>query len=148
MNFILSWMDIERDMDMLANKIKEQNFVPDYIVCVMRGGMILSRILSKHFNDKEILPFLINSYTKDNKRGGLILREFKYSFIKGKNVLICDEIVDSGETLKTVIEMVNRLKPKQIMTTALVLKNGCKTIPDFYIYNNVPKNYWVKFPWE
>jgi hypothetical protein len=143
----LSWKDIEEYTKLLSKKIKKSKFVPDYIICIMRGGMILSRMLSDQLEVKEILPFLISSYTKDNKRGGLIITEFEYSFITGKKVLICDEIVDSGETLETVIKMVNKHKPSEMKTVALLLKDGCKIIPDFYVYKE-SKQKWINFPWE
>lgn len=143
----LSWNEIETSIELLVQVIKKSKFIPDYIICVMRGGMVMSRILSDKLNVDKILPFLISSYTKNNKRRRLIIREFKYHFIKGKNVLICDEIVDSGNTLQAVIEIVKQSKPKKIKTVSLLTKDCSKIIPDYYMYK-VPSNNWIQFPWE
>ena len=61
-----------------------------------------------------------------------------------KNVLVCDDVADSGETLSKII---TKFPETSILTTSLFVKPRSCVIPDFYLAT-VADDIWIRFPWE
>jgi hypoxanthine phosphoribosyltransferase len=145
--YILHWDAIEDHVASIAKQITKSKFVPEYIVAITRGGYIPARLLCNHFAIKEILPFQIHSYTNRILLNSTLQRPFQYTFIKCHNVLIVDDIADSGNTLETVGSTILQLHTN-IKTATLLAKRGCTIKPDYCGCRNVPKRVWAVFPWE
>ena len=65
--------------------------------------------------------------------------------IKDSNVLLVDDIADSGRTLKVALEHVYTFKPKSVRVLTLFKKSRSIITPD-YFHEVIDK--WVVFPWE
>ena len=108
----LTWEDIEKMTDELAVKIKASGFKPDYIIGLTTGGLIpLYFMVRKLENNHKFLTIAANSYNKDEKE------ELKISYLpeidlSGKNVLLIDEIVGTGDTLKEVSKVIDHANSK------------------------------------
>lgn len=143
----LSWEDIEKITDDLADKIKEVGFEVDYLIGITTGGLIPLYFLAKKLNIKNILTISASSYEKDQQK------ELKITYLpevdlSGKKVLLIDEIAETGESLKQISEAVlNKYNPSELKIATLgVNTDKCKFYPDFYIIEE--KGEWVVFPWE
>lgn len=143
----LSWDDIEKITDELAEKIKVSDFKPDYLVGIMTGGLIPLYFLAKKLNIDNILTISASSYEKDKQK------ELKITYLpeidlKGKNLLLIDEITETGVSLKGVSDaVVSKYQPKELKTATLgANKDKCKFYPDFYVV--VEEGEWIVFPWE
>ena len=81
------------------------HFKPDYILCVAGGGMIPSRIL-RTFIDVPIISLTVSYYDEQNNIRPLpkIIQWVDIELIKGKNILIVDEVDDTRKTLGYLIE--------------------------------------------
>lgn len=69
------------------------------------------------------------------------------SMIQGaRRILIVDDAVDSGESMKKVVETVRGLNPRaSVRTAAITLTTPAPAVsPDYYLYNQV----LVRFPWS
>lgn len=62
-------------------------------------------------------------------------------------VLVIDDAVDSGVTVKAVIDSIKRLNPEARMTTAVITQTTSNPLvkADYFIYNN---RTLVRFPWS
>ena len=144
----LSWNNVEKITDDLADKIKASNFKPDYIIGITTGGLIPLYFLAKKLDDMDnILTVSATSYDKDRKKNLRILYLPKVD-LSDKKVLLVDEITETGDTLKAISDIfVNQYKVSELKTATLgVNKDKCKFYPDFYIVEE--KGDWVVFPWE
>lgn len=144
----LSWDDVEKITDELADKIKTSNFKPDYIIGITTGGLIPLYFLAKKLDDMDnILTVSATSYDKDRKKNLRILYLPKVD-LSNKKVLLVDEIAETGDTLKAISEiLINQYKVGELKTVTLgVNKDKCKFYPDFYIVEE--KGEWLVFPWE
>ena len=66
--------------------------------------------------------------------------------LRDKNVLIVDEVADSGGTFLKAVEYINSLQLKNLYTGVLHLKEQSSFKPDFvgeYAGNN-----WIVYPWD
>lgn len=64
-----------------------------------------------------------------------------------KNILLVDDAMDSGETLKAVIRSIKIQNPKANIKTAVLTVTipNSNYIPDYYIFNN---STLIRFPWS
>ncbi|MBI2064987.1 MAG: hypothetical protein HYT62_02980 [Candidatus Yanofskybacteria bacterium] len=143
----LSWEDVGKIIDELANKIKASDFKPDYIIGITTGGLIPLYFLAKKLDIDSILTVSASSYEKDEQK------ELKINYLPevdlgDKNLLLVDEIAETGTSLKGVCNaMIDKYQPRELKTATLAVnKDRCKFYPDFYILAEQGK--WIVFPWE
>jgi hypoxanthine phosphoribosyltransferase len=67
--------------------------------------------------------------------------------IKNKNVLLIDDITDTGDTLRVSIEYLKSFDPKEIKTAVIIHKARSAIIPDYFV-RKVVKWKWIIFPWH
>jgi hypoxanthine phosphoribosyltransferase len=120
----VTWNDIDHQVEKLANKIKNV----DYVVGIPRGGLVVAVIMSHKLGIKHIT---IDHLEK--------LEEFNLNIDK-KKILIVDDISDSGQTLK-------HFKKQGYTTATLDVRNTTVTKPDFYC-NWLETTDWIVYPWE
>ena len=142
----LSWEEIDKITVELVNKIKTSGFKPDYLVGITVGGLIPLGLLAKSMDINTVVTVSANSY-EGQKRGNLNITYLPSINLTGKKVLLIDEIVESGETLKQISEiLINKYKVGELKTSVFVInKDKCKFLPDFHV---VETTEWVLFPWE
>ncbi|HDQ05707.1 MAG TPA: phosphoribosyltransferase, partial [Candidatus Bathyarchaeota archaeon] len=66
--------------------------------------------------------------------------------LKGKNVLIVDDITDTGESMQVTVEYVKSLSPSEVRTASLRHIKTSKFKPDYFGEEMDWK--WVIFPWN
>ena len=152
MKFIApNWESIFNQSVDLAQKIRfdENNFDrPDFdvIVGVSRGGLVLARLMSDLLTIDDVIITKSEYYTGMGKRNKkpIITQKIQNS-IQGKNVLLVDDVADTGESLIEIKKHVFSKKPKSIALATLYLKPWSKVIPEYYISKT---DAWIIFPWE
>jgi len=142
----LTWEDIDVACRCIYLKMKKDNYKPEAIVGLLRGGVIPARIFCDYFD--VTLDFfaidikLYNGIGKRNEKPKI--REFEEDLIRGKKILICDDILDSGKTMEAILE---HLKGEDITTATLYCKETAKIKPNYYAEIS-GENTWIVYPWE
>ena len=135
----------------LADKIKESDFKPDYILAIGGGGFIPARIL-RTFIDIPILTLTLNFYDKDNKICNIpkIIQWIDTKNLKGKKILIVDEVDDTRRTLKYIVESLNTDKIVDIGIAVIHNKIKKKEIEFDIPYFSALEihDQWVVYPWD
>ncbi|MEI7621836.1 MAG: phosphoribosyltransferase family protein [Candidatus Moraniibacteriota bacterium] len=142
----ISWAEIENAIDDLATQIKQANFEADYIIGIASGGLVPLGLLAKKMNFKNVLTVTARSYQGETQ-GELEISYLPAIDLRGKKILLIDELADSGETLKKLSAvMVEHYQPSELRTATLVtnIKN-CKFLPDF---NGIEVDCWMVIPWD
>ena len=144
---IMSWELFDSLAKSVADKIKKSGFKPDFMVGLARGGWVLSRVLCDYIGVKDLVSLKVEHWgvtaTPDGKA------QIKYPFdidLTGRNVLVVDDITDTGESMIVAEEYVQSKNPASIKTAALRHIDGSKFTPDFY--GDVITWRWVVFPWN
>lgn len=142
----LSWKDIEEASIAIAEKITYSGFSPQVIVGVLRGGWIPARILSDLLDVREVGALEIKFYKGIEERSERpVITQPLVCDVKDKNVLIVDDVADTGKSLQVALGAVSLYGPKQIKSASLYVKPWSVIVPDFY-YAQTDK--WIIFPWE
>ena len=94
------------------------------VICVLKGAFIFCSDLIKKINCPLKLEFIsLSSYGDSTNSSGNVRLEMDITAnIEGKNVLIVEDIVDSGLTIKTLLEMLSVRKPKTVKLASLLFK--------------------------
>jgi hypoxanthine phosphoribosyltransferase len=102
------------------------------LICILRGGIVFMVDLMRYITVPHAIDCMaLTSYgvgaraTSGNIRMSLDLQ----TNIEGKNVLLVEDIVDSGHTLTHVLEMLETRKPKSLKVCALLDKAERREIP-------------------
>ncbi len=142
----ITWMDVQRLSEKLADEIAESGFRPDIIVAVSRGGFDPARILSDELNIRSLASLQVIYYAGVNERSDE--PQVKYPLnadIAGLNVLVVDDVADSGSSLRVVKEYVEGLGPREVRIATLHRKPWSSFEPDFYAES---ADRWIIYPWE
>ncbi len=107
-----------------------------HLVCVLRGGSFFMCELAKRITVPVSLDFMsVSSYGGDTKSSGVvkIVKDLDDS-IFDKDVLVVEDIVDSGRTLSYLMDMLRDRGPKSLRLCTLLDKPDRRVI-------DVPVNY-------
>jgi len=143
----LTWENVELISEELAQKIKESSFQPDYIIGVTTGGLFPLALLAKELKLNKILTFSAKTSGSDKNKKLHIMYAPNID-LRDKKILLVDEIVEKGITLRKIVEMIKRKYNVSELKTATmgVNKDKCLFYPDYYVF--FEQGEWVKFPWE
>lgn len=130
----------------IADKIKKSGFNPEIIVGVARGGWPPARVLSDLLENPNLAnvkaEFYLDIYKTIEKPR--ITQPISTS-VKGKGVLVVDDVADSGKSLKLVREHLLREGASEVRICTLYYKPWSIVTPDYYMKKTEA---WVIFPWE
>ena len=144
---VMSW-DLFQDLSKkTADKIIASGFKPDFIVGLARGGWVLSRVLCDFLGVKDLVSLKVEHWGVTATPDGSA--QIKYPFrisLRGRRVLIVDDITDTGESMRVAAEYVKTMNPLLVKTATLRHINGSKFTPDFYGDEITWR--WVVFPWN
>ena len=94
------------------------------LICVLKGGVMFMCDLAKRLNLNVRLDFMsVSSYGSQTKSSGVvkIIKDLDDS-IDGKNVLVVEDIIDSGNTLSYLMDILKKRGPKSIKLCTLLDK--------------------------
>mgnify|MGYP000521756859 CR=1 FL=1 len=141
-----SWDEIYEMLLTLADMIRKDSFSPDIIVGVSRGGWPPARVMSDLLGNVELANIRVEFYRGVAEAGNepVITQPLSVS-VKGRRVLIMDDVADTGKSLKLVKEHVEKRKADIIKIATIYYKPWSVIIPDYYV--RVTRR-WIVFPWE
>ena len=118
-----------------------------HLICILKGGVFFTCELAKRLTVPVSLDFMsVSSYGADTKSSGVvrIVKDLDEP-LKGRDVLIVEDIIDSGRTLSYLIQVLNQREPASIRLCTLLDKPErrvkkqvkvdytCFTIPDEFV---------------
>ena len=97
------------------------------VVCILKGATFFYTDLCRQIKCPIHMDFIsVSSYGKDVKSSGVVrLIKDPDNSITGKDVLIVEDIIDSGLTLKYLRELFESRKPASVRTVCLLDKYQC-----------------------
>lgn len=115
-------------------------------VCVLKGAVFFACDLAREYPGDARIDFLrVSSYEGTNTTGQITLKlPLKEDNIKGKNVLIVEDIIDTGKTMTFLVKYIKEMGAKTVASCVLLDKksrrteniNGdyvCFEIPDLFV---------------
>lgn len=141
----------EKDVDSKINEIAQQ-INKDYegksvhLICVLKGGAFFMCELAKRITLPVSMDFMsVSSYGSATVSSGVVkIKKDLDEPLEGKNVLIVEDIIDSGRTLKALKEQLMTRNPESLEVCTLLdkperrivdvdVKYTCFNIPDEFV---------------
>lgn len=116
---------IRRRVEQLAARISEVYAEADELVMVgvLKGAFIFLADLSRALTIPRRIEFMaLSSYRRGSRRGGVRLVLDLRTSIEGKHVLVVEDIVDTGHTLRFLMDTLEARRPASLEACALVRK--------------------------
>ena len=124
---LFSRKDIAVVVKRLAQLI-ENDFPGEEIVfiCLLKGSFMFTSDLIRNIRNPSRIDFMrVSSYGNAMKsKGKITITKDLEEDIKGKNVIIVEDIIDSGLTLESIRDMIQKRKPKNLKICALIDKRA------------------------
>ena len=138
---------LERRVRELGTQISRDYAGEDLlIVCLLRGGLTFTADLTRQISlPHELDCMSLSSYVTGSyaSSGNVRVNLDLMTNIEGRNVLLVEDIVDSGRTLAHVLMMLKTRDPKSIKVCVLLDKKMRREVPVFadYVGFDVPDKY-------
>jgi xanthine phosphoribosyltransferase len=136
--FPISWEQLHRDSKALAWRLLDLEKWQG-IVAITRGGMVPASIIARELEIRHVDTVCVSSY--DVREQGKIT-VLKSVDMDGKDWLLIDDLVDTGQTARIVRDML----PKAHFATVYAKPEG-RPIVDTFI-TEVSQDTWILFPWD
>ena len=143
--FYVGWEQAHRDSRALAWRLddKSEKLQWKAILAVSRGGLMPAMIIARELNIRAVDTISIKSYNHQDHGIPEILKfPDKELMGDGSNILVVDDLVDTGTTLKLIRSML----PKAKYCTVYAKPKGCEYV-DIFI-TEVSQDTWIYLPWD
>jgi uncharacterized protein len=130
----------------LAQQIRRDDFKPEVIVGVSRGGWPPARVMSDLLQNSNLANMRVEFY-KDigvrNKKPRIT--QPVTTEVVGKRALVVDDVSDTGHSLQAVANHLRRKPVKELRVCTVYMKPKSVFRPDYF--SRTTKK-WIIFPWE
>lgn len=144
---ILSWELFGQAQEELAQQIADSDFSPEVLVAVARGGMLPGGALTYSLGVKLTDAINVEFYTDVNETLAdpiLLAPLLDTNSIRGRRILVVDDVADSGRTLALVLKLLRGFGA-EVRSAVLYTKPRTVVQPDFS-WRTTDK--WIVFPWS
>lgn len=135
----------------LCNQITQTNFQPDIIVGITRGGLLPAVMMSHRFKVPMVaLQWNSRDHTELGNESNCWLAE---DAVNGKNILIVDDIVDSGKTIDEIkadwaTSVAGEIQWGESVRVAVLQRRFSCGLHVDYFCETVADEAWQVYPWE
>lgn len=150
---LTTWPELEFLTSVIAREIINAGEEIDQLISIAKGGQPMGRVLYDELRPlkfKDTATIGIKSYDNVNESRPpemyqKLTKELEAA-VRGKNILLFDDLADSGAQLTLAVQYLKDLGAKKVITAALFYKEHSKFKPDYFAEKI--KNKWVVFPYE
>ena len=160
----LTWQDVEHHTQEILRQIHADAWRPDYVVGLTRGGLVPANLISQYLGCRmETLKVSLRDDTECESNLWMAEDAFGHEMEQPKNILIVDDINDTGATLNYIREdwpsgcfpdnpRWTKVWGSNVRVAVLVDNESSKSeIPVSYSavdINKAEQDSWIVFPWE
>jgi hypoxanthine phosphoribosyltransferase len=143
---VVTWSDLDRLVGELAERVRGGY---DVMLAITRGAMVPAGMLAYRLGIRNILVAAVAFYDDagDRAESPAFLQFPPASLLRGKRVLIVDEVWDTGSTIQAVIDRVRRAgwRPTTAVLHYKPGNSGVSSVPDHFV---VATDAWVVYPFK
>ena len=144
---VMSWDDLGGGCRELAEAIHADDWIPDLVLGISRGGLLVAGALAYALGVKNTFTMNVEFYTGVDERLELPMLLPPVPDLvdfADTRVLIADDVADTGATLKTVHEFCSGKVAE--VRTAVLYEKPHSTIKCEYVWRRTDR--WITFPWS
>jgi len=144
---LVSWSRVHHLAGRLAARIIASGFCPDVVVAIARGGFVPARLLCDFLDIADLESFRVQHYMAgwQKQQRARLLSTLNID-VRGKRVLVVDDVTDTGDTLEVMDDYLRTLGCAEYRVAVLHHKQSSGTVPDYY-GQKVTAWRWLTYPW-
>ena len=106
-----------------------------YLVCILRGSVFFTTELAKRIDLPMTIDFMtVSSYGAHTVSSGVInVKQDLSGSIEGENVIVVEDIIDSGNTLSRLLQLFKSRNPKTLTLCTLLDKPERRVVKDVIV---------------
>ncbi len=141
--FPVSWEQFHRDSRALAWRLAEKGPFGT-VVAITRGGLVPAAVVARELDIRNIETVCIASYDYGRQGEMNVIKPVSEKLLegRGREVLVVDDLVDTGRTAKVVREML----PEAHFATVYAKPAGVPLVDTFI--TEVSQDTWIYLPWD
>jgi len=132
----MTWKELTEEVSALSSTI---TFSPDYIVGIVRGGIVPARLLSRNLNVKDMYCLTVKKVGDERKVTSDILED-----LTNKKILLVEDMLETGKSLVVAKQYLEK-KGASVKIACLYSMPHSQVSPDFFLREIINV---VSFPWE
>lgn len=144
---ILTWDLFGTASRELAQSIVDSDFQPEIVIAIARGGLLPAGALSYALGLKLADAINVEFYTDVHETlpdPVLLAPMLDVDAIRGRRLLVVDDVADSGRTLALVLKLLRDMGA-EARSAVLYAKPASEVDPD-YVWRRTAE--WIVFPWS
>jgi len=144
------WSDADAWADRLAERIRAAGHVPQTIVALTRGGWVPARLLADRLGVKRLVSLRLQHWgVTATPSGRAELTEGLSGPVDGQDVLVVDDITDTGQSLELATAHVRAAGARRVESATCLHITHSTFVPTYYA-EEIPREgwVWVVFPWN
>ena len=148
---LLTEQEVDRRIAEIGAQISEDYRGKDiHMICILKGGAPFMCELAKRITCNVSLDFMsVSSYGKETSSSGIvkIVKDLDEP-LEGKDVIIVEDIIDSGRTLSHLLEIFKKRNPASIRLCTLLDKPDRRVVQDVnvdYVGFQIPDEFVVGY---
>ncbi len=146
---LISEEQIQKKVRELAYKITRDYANKDLLVIgILKGSFMFFSDLIRHINTPLKIDFVIaSSYQKDKSSGEVTIHYFPREELKNKDILLVEDIIDTGISLQAIKEKILSMNPSSLKICVLLDKKERRVIdvPLDYVGFSIPNKFIVGY---
>lgn len=138
---LISESELDDRITELAKQIENDYKGEEVVFCsVLKGAIFFTvDLMKKYQGDCEIDFVRVSSYQGENSTGVVTMKiPLKKENIENKNIILVEDIVDTGRTFKYLVQYVKEMNPKSVKTCVLLDKKARRVVefePDYAAFS-------------
>lgn len=138
---LISEKELDERIGEIAKQIENDYKGEEVVFCsVLKGAIFFTvDLMKKYQGDCEINFVRVSSYQGENSTGVITMKiPLKREDIENKNIILVEDIVDTGRTFKYLVEYVKEMNPKSVKTCVLLDKKARRVVefePDYTAFS-------------
>jgi len=147
---VVTWDEIDIWAKNVVTKIRAAGFKPDMVVALIRGGLVPARLICDHLHLKNLFAVKVEHWgiTAQADMKAKLVQGLDLD-LKGKKILVVDDITDTGESMMLSTDHLRTKGPAVMKSATLLHIEHSKFEPDFYdVFVPKEKWTWFIFPWN
>ena len=133
----------------VADDVRAADYEPEVVVALARGGWFAGRCLCDFLGLDDLASLKIEHYVGTAEKTGepVVRYPMPEGSVAGKDVLIVDDIADTGGSIRRAEEYVRERDPGEVRTATLQLLGTSSFEPD-YVGERLEEWAWIVYPWN
>lgn len=146
---LVTWEYVYERTRVVAESVRSAEWEPETVVALARGGWFAGRTICDFLGIDDLVSLKMEHYvgTGQQAEEPQVRYELPAETVADKDVLVIDDIADTGQSIRRARNYVESREPNSVRTATVSMLESCAVTPDF-TGEQLSEWAWIVFPWN